>query len=348
MNRLRPAAKGIAGMVLDSDLHLPLYVQVKEQLRGRIVTGTLPQGGRLPPVRQLAATLGVNQNTALKALKDLQAEGYLTMRPGRGIYVTPQSEKGYGPEKQAELSRLVGEFVGTARSLGILTQDILSAVMSHCFHHDGTAPVLRGIFVECNQPTAQRYAADLQRHLDVQFEPVLLEDLQGNFEQFRAQVAAADLVVTTALHRPEVKAALDGRGEQPVNLYALSMGQMLDVAGHLAQLQPRKAVGLICMSPEDVRVMERSLRQNLPRSAGVLRKAAMTDEAAVATVLATVDALVLTSAVKEGLGSRLPPDLPLVEYHNRLDEAGVEMLRQVVENLRNATAPGRKLGGPAR
>lgn len=323
-------------MVLQKGQHMPLYVQVREQLRGRIVTGALAPGTRLPPVRQLAETLGINQNTVLKAMQELQSEGYIQMKQGRGAFVLPQPERLYPEQKQVEFDRLVEEFVTHSLALGISPQDLIGAVISRSFDERESPPALQGVFVECNQPTAQRYAADLETHLGVPFTPVLLESLEEEFEQYRSLLAGADLVVTTVVHRPEVEAVLLEQFERPRNLYALSMGQILDVAVRLSQLPSRTPVGLICMSAEDVRVMERSLKTALPQSARHLTKTPMIDAAGVRRVLSSVEVLVLTTVVRERLGDQIPPGVTLIEYRNQLDEAGIEMLRQVTDNLRHA------------
>jgi GntR family transcriptional regulator/MocR family aminotransferase len=66
-----------------------LRLQVYRQLRAAIEQGSLPAGARLPPSRELVATLGVSRNTVLWALQRLQAEGYVVARVGDGSYVAP-------------------------------------------------------------------------------------------------------------------------------------------------------------------------------------------------------------------------------------------------------------------
>jgi DNA-binding transcriptional regulator YhcF (GntR family) len=334
MVRKDPAPALTGNITLDKGNHLPLYVQVREQLRGRIVMGALPAGTRLPPVRQLAATWEVNLNTVLKAMQELQSEGYIQMKQGRGAFVLPQPDLLPSREQRAAFEQLVGHFVTQAFQMGISQQDMIAAVLSRSSAEPEAPPSVRGIFVECNEPTAKRYASDLERHLDVSFTPVLLEDLEAEFDKYRSLFTSADLVVTTVLHRPEVEAVLVEQMERPRNLYALGIGQMLDLAVRLSNIPAHTPIGLICMSPEDVRVMERSIRQNLPRASRPLVKAPMTDQDAVERVLAKVQVLVLTTVVRERLGDRIPPHLTLVEYRNQLEETAVEMLRQVVDNLR--------------
>jgi DNA-binding transcriptional regulator YhcF (GntR family) len=71
-----------------------LYEQVAGELRRAIATGEAKPGERLPPAKDLAAVLGVNTNTVLRALRTLRDEGLLEFRRGRGISVAGTPERG--------------------------------------------------------------------------------------------------------------------------------------------------------------------------------------------------------------------------------------------------------------
>lgn len=72
---------------LDRTSATPLYQQLREQIRRRILSGSLPSGTRLPPERSLANTLGVNRTTVVNAYRDLAAEGLVEGRVGHGTVV---------------------------------------------------------------------------------------------------------------------------------------------------------------------------------------------------------------------------------------------------------------------
>jgi len=76
-------------IVLDSSLDKPLYVQIRDQIRGRIISGDLKPGDRLEPSRELAKGLKVNRTTVGNAYADLEAEGLIQGTVGRGTYVLP-------------------------------------------------------------------------------------------------------------------------------------------------------------------------------------------------------------------------------------------------------------------
>jgi GntR family transcriptional regulator len=79
---------------IDRDEPMQLHDQVAGEIRRAIANGEAKPGERLPPARDLAAVLGVNTNTVLRALRELRDEGLLEFRRGRGITVAgtpPQS-----------------------------------------------------------------------------------------------------------------------------------------------------------------------------------------------------------------------------------------------------------------
>jgi GntR family transcriptional regulator len=79
---------------LDRADPLPLHDQVAAQIRRAIADGEAGPGDRLPLAKDLAAVLGVNKNTVLRALHVLREEGLLDFRRGRGITVAGTPQRG--------------------------------------------------------------------------------------------------------------------------------------------------------------------------------------------------------------------------------------------------------------
>jgi len=84
---------------------LELHEQVAAEIRRAIANGEAKPGERLPPARDLAAVLGVNTNTVLRALRDLRDEGLLEFRRGRGITVAGTPQRGVLVARARELVR---------------------------------------------------------------------------------------------------------------------------------------------------------------------------------------------------------------------------------------------------
>lgn len=72
---------------LDRKSHTPLYLQIRNQIRQLILSRDLDSGYRLPPERKLAGALGVNRSTVVNAYRELEADGLIESRVGRGTTV---------------------------------------------------------------------------------------------------------------------------------------------------------------------------------------------------------------------------------------------------------------------
>ncbi len=74
------------------DSRLPIYIQIVEQLKLAVVSGEYVPGERLPSVRELASSAGVNPNTMQKALAELESTGlvYSSRTSGRFVADSPE------------------------------------------------------------------------------------------------------------------------------------------------------------------------------------------------------------------------------------------------------------------
>src|SRR5262245_5971177 len=94
---------------VDRDVPLELHEQVAAEIRRAIADGEAGPGQRLPPARDLAAVLGVNTNTVLRALRILRDEGLLEFRRGRGVTVAGTPQQGAVLARAQDLLRFARE-----------------------------------------------------------------------------------------------------------------------------------------------------------------------------------------------------------------------------------------------
>jgi GntR family transcriptional regulator len=93
----------------------PLYLQVMEQIKRRVAVGDLPPGTELPSIRQLAADLNISVITIKRAYLELEREGVIFTRQGKGSVVADK------PGLQASIQeRELSEHLEKAADLGVL------------------------------------------------------------------------------------------------------------------------------------------------------------------------------------------------------------------------------------
>jgi GntR family transcriptional regulator len=107
--------------LLDPADRTALHEQAAAQLRRAIAEGQVAPGERLPPAGDLAAVLGVNRNTILRALRMLREEGLLEFRRGRGITVTTTPQ-------HTDLLAGVRDLLAQARRSGYHRDDLIRLI----------------------------------------------------------------------------------------------------------------------------------------------------------------------------------------------------------------------------
>lgn len=103
----------------------PMYLQIMEQIRARIAAGDWPAGKELPSIRALAAGLNVSVITIKRAYLDLETEGVIVTRHGKGSFVADVN--GLASELQDEkLDEHLHEAAVIARQIGISDDELAS------------------------------------------------------------------------------------------------------------------------------------------------------------------------------------------------------------------------------
>ncbi len=108
---------------IDRSESVPLHDQVAAEIRRAIAEGEAGPGERLPLAKDLAAVLGVNKNTVLRALHVLRDEGLLDFQRGRGITVA-------GTAQQGVVVRRVRELIEFCRLQGYRRDELIEIIQS--------------------------------------------------------------------------------------------------------------------------------------------------------------------------------------------------------------------------
>ena len=99
----------------------PIYSQIVDGFRERIIAGLLPAGEKLPSVRELAAALTINPNTIARAYRELESGGWIATVPGKGCFVCDIPEKSANTALLEEFDTLTQRLL----MLGITRQDLV-------------------------------------------------------------------------------------------------------------------------------------------------------------------------------------------------------------------------------
>ena len=329
----RPPAR-IFDLRLATDDPAPVYQQLVDQLRLLVSTGELSPGARLPSARHLAANLGVNRNTALRAYMVLAREGVFEGRRGGGtVVIGPARETHNGARVPQQLAEQVGQLVAASSELGVKTGDLLAYIARQSDIRARRAE-LRVAFVECNPESLDHYIGRIREEFGVKVTPVLLSSV-ADMER-KGSLKDLDCIVSTFFHLSEVRRLL--RDSVEAELFAIGVRPHLSVLDALERLARKSSVGVMYYErPGDLFAAERLARMTeAVAHAGVreLRvRPVLVRSALSARDTAGLDALVIRPENVAPIRHKLPPQLPTIEFVNDLDVASRQFLGEVFDDL---------------
>jgi GntR family transcriptional regulator len=104
---------------IDKASRVPIYDQIKEQIKGLIHSGLIKTGNQLPTIRELSVDLSVNFNTVALAYRDLVNEGVIITERGVGTFVakTPGEQEMQAIRKE-KLHNLIDSLLNETDRLG--------------------------------------------------------------------------------------------------------------------------------------------------------------------------------------------------------------------------------------
>ena len=113
---------------INSASRLPIYQQLVQQVREAIARGDLKPEEQLPSVRQLSRDLVINPNTVARAYTELEREGLLNNRPGRGVFVAEPKDELTKDARRRRLLESLDRFLTEAVHLAFSEEEVLRLV----------------------------------------------------------------------------------------------------------------------------------------------------------------------------------------------------------------------------
>lgn len=103
----------------------PIYLQLEDQIKARIIAGVYRPGEKLPSVRELAAEAAVNPNTMQKALTELERSGLVFAQRTSGRFITEDTQIMKNLKEQLAKEQ-IEQFLSSMEQLGFRKEEILS------------------------------------------------------------------------------------------------------------------------------------------------------------------------------------------------------------------------------
>jgi DNA-binding transcriptional regulator YhcF (GntR family) len=315
---------------INSKSHVPVHVQLEEQIKHLILTGSFQAGDRLPSIRALAGFLRVNRNTVARVFSDLEREGFVESRRGSGVYVVEPPVDEEATRRQEVLERVMD----VAAAQGISVEELGNALLARAgVRPQEKVPIL---FVECTGAELEQFSNELEEQLPVEVESVLLENLPARLSG--EESPPWRMAVTSFFHVHEVQDLVEPYGIETVALLA---------EANIASL--RRLTELPVGTPVGVVGWGRTCMENSSRSlegAGLDHldfRSVYIDQSSTEEVLDTLDGVqavacaTITAKKLRELG--VSEELEIIEQDRTLDKGGIEMLGRMLRQLPRQSPP---------
>lgn len=113
-------------IVISNSSDLPIYAQIKEQVKEQILTGELVENETLPSLRQLARDLKISVLTTTRAYNELEQEGFITSRQGKGFFVMSSSSNLIREQLIKEVEKSLNNAILAAGRIPMSDDEIVS------------------------------------------------------------------------------------------------------------------------------------------------------------------------------------------------------------------------------
>jgi GntR family transcriptional regulator len=113
---------------LDDASGVPVYLQIKAQVLHAISRGRLKSGDQLPTVREVAVDLEINPNTVNRAYAELEREGLLSSRRGRGTFISDHKQPFDLSAQRTRIRDIARRALGEARAFGFRAEELIDVV----------------------------------------------------------------------------------------------------------------------------------------------------------------------------------------------------------------------------
>lgn len=104
---------------------VPIYEQIKEQIKGAIFSGELREDDLLPSIRGLARDLKISVITTTRAYSDLEQEGFIVNVQGKGCYVLPRNKELARENAMHKMENSLAAAIAAAKEEGITKGEII-------------------------------------------------------------------------------------------------------------------------------------------------------------------------------------------------------------------------------
>jgi len=321
-------------IIIDKESGIPLYLQIKHQIKKQLINGKVNADIQLPTERELSINLGVSRNTVSMAYKELVLEQILLSNPGRGTFLNPRYLKHIRVKKHhsmEKLTEIIDATINEALELNYELDEFQRIINKKIEEKERMLKNINIAFIECNQEQLYLFAKGIELGMGISIVPILLDEIRNKPEKFKEKLKLLDLVVTTFFHFNEVKEFLHGKQKK---VLAISLDPLMETMVNIAKVSsPDKSIGLVCITDKFAQRVYKSIKK-----AGIMCKnfkfINSQEEEKIKKFVTDTDIIITSPGRKKEMESLISPQIPLIEFIYVPDKGSINILKLAILDLR--------------
>lgn len=112
-------------IIISNSSSTPIYEQIKNAIINQIMDGELKEDEALPSIRALAQDIKISVMTIKKAYDELESEGYIVSRQGKGTFVAPKNSELVKEQAQKDIEKYLEKMIDIAKNFNISKEELI-------------------------------------------------------------------------------------------------------------------------------------------------------------------------------------------------------------------------------
>jgi len=319
---------------VNRNIRIPLYLQIKEQMKEYIQSGQLKKDTQLPTEKELSLRLKVSRNTVSMAYKELVQEKIISSISGKGTFIIAETEPGnnsFNNINKLPVIKNIDLAIQKAVELNIQLEDFMRLVNHRLKKKKNLFDNVHIAFVECNQEQLLYFSQRLELGTGVHITPLLIDEMYHQKEKFLEKMRSADLIVTTFFHFKELQDFLQDENKR---IIAIALDPQMETMVQIAHsTSPDMNIGLICLtnnfaervikSINNVGIKYKKIIFTTTRNSIELKK-----------IINDSDILIVSPGRKKEIQELISKNVPLIEFIYVPDKGSIETLRNNIFEIK--------------
>lgn len=319
---------------INKNSRIPLYLQIKEQLKGLIQNGQLLKGTQLPTERDLSLQLKVSRNTVSMAYKELSLEKIISSTSGKGTFITTEAgleNNLLSTPQKLKIIKKIDSAIEKALESNIPAEDFIRLVSHRYKERRNLSNNLHIAFIECNQEQLFYFSHRLELGTGIHIIPILIDELYQNKEGFINKIKSVDLVVTTFFHLQEVQ---DYLKDENIKIVAMALDPEIETMVKIAHITtPNTNIGLVCLTDKFAeRVIKSINNSGIQYKDIVFTTTKELDE--LKRIIEKSDILIVSPGRKKEIERLIPGEISLIEFIYVPDKGSIDTLNKTIIDIK--------------